>query len=320
MRIGEVRSLCGSVGQERNRDICSALSPVDEGFIYDVDRNILNHDKDRTPLNNIDDVLASGGAPAASGQAEPFYNTWPWGVKTYKIFPRFLAICRNDDTLNKVMGVIVAQSRKIASAYPGQQDREKTVILLTDKWDDRVFKKYEKQLLQFALDNGIWFIFLLVTDYGYTQIPFLPNDRYRLDQFRGERIEDNITMNELLRMLNDHSFEFEKNMGTWKPYEREKWSFNTMDLWWEREHFTEPEEHGDRKALGRFLEKMLFLFDDPKRAQFASNLALDTGTCTLRIFGREIVWDLAPIGNNRYVEVISEAINEFIDSCRKSSK
>ena len=63
-------------------------------------------------------------------------------------------------------------------------------------------------------------------------------------------------------MLNDHSFEFEKNMGTWKPYEREKWIFNTMDLWWEREHFTEPEEHGDidRKALGRFLEKMFLFF------------------------------------------------------------
>ena len=69
------------------------------------------------------------------------------------------------------------QSAKMARKYRNQPDVLKTVIIVTDYWDPKQFKEYEKEMLQYALKDGIWYIFLLATDYGVTQIPFLPNSR-----------------------------------------------------------------------------------------------------------------------------------------------
>ena len=63
---------------------------------------------------------------------------------------------------------------------------EKQVTVLTDKWDVSVFQKYEWDFLNSALMDKVQYIFLLVTDYGITVIPFLPQGF----RFNGYIIDD----------------------------------------------------------------------------------------------------------------------------------
>lgn len=58
MRISDIRLMCEPPHeQERNTYICKRLNYVDEVLIYHVDREILNYDKNASPLKNIDSIL-----------------------------------------------------------------------------------------------------------------------------------------------------------------------------------------------------------------------------------------------------------------------
>ena len=319
MMLNEVRAICEEKHEgERNRQLCDDLSLIDESFIFDIDRDILNIDSRRSPLQNLDTVLKSGSIGTDKTGREPYYNTWPFGMQTDRLFSRFLAVCRGNDTLNKVMGIIIKQSKKIAEAFRNK-DTEKTVILLTDKWDNKTFVKYEKQLLRYALDEGIWYIFLLITDYGYTQIPFLPNNRHKLEEYRGAQVEDNISMNEMLDLLRMYPFEYEKYMGTWDPYKGEMWSFDVDELIWTRRSISSPEKIGaiNRKDLIKLLERVRFILEEPVDSISPSIRILDSGTSVLRILGRKLSWYNSRTAQNRYIHDLEMAMKEFMEACLK---
>ena len=68
------------------------------------------------------------------------------------------------------------QCENMIKAYPYHV--HKTILILTDKWDDPLFRKnYAGTFVNFAYRYNIVFVFLLVTDFGVSRIPFLPWDR-----------------------------------------------------------------------------------------------------------------------------------------------
>ena len=55
MMLNEVRAICEEKHEgERNRQLCDDLSLIDESFIFDIDRDILNIDSNfRMPKRNM---------------------------------------------------------------------------------------------------------------------------------------------------------------------------------------------------------------------------------------------------------------------------
>ena len=80
--------------------------------------------------------------PERKTEPVPWFNMYPTRFETQKIFPRFLAICRGEDSLEHVMHVIDEQIDKIATAYEDRPWIKRTIVLLSDKWDRFVFDRH----------------------------------------------------------------------------------------------------------------------------------------------------------------------------------
>ncbi len=147
---------------------------------------------------------------------DPFgINTYPFGKKTDEVYSKFVGICAGEMALNSIFKAVDSYCRSVISMCPttnisqeefnemykdkdidesqivrfidrlapfrGNTAREnlippKTVMLFTDKWDDKVFSEYEDLFLDYA-KSGVMFYFILVTRYGMSEITFLPKCR-----------------------------------------------------------------------------------------------------------------------------------------------
>ncbi len=176
---------------ETNREYFPRLGEIDGKFSSHVLGDILAGDNHKTPLQNLDEVIKTKQGTGTLSEGHSWYNTYPFGTPTHKPpFPRFLAVCNGGRRLKTVLDRVKLQSERMAAHYGGQENVEKTVIVLTDKWNHSLFKMYEEDFLNHALQDGIWYIFLFVTDYGCTQIPFLPNDRRIFHRYQGQRLDE----------------------------------------------------------------------------------------------------------------------------------
>ena len=155
-----------------NLPLCEKLSLIDARFIEHVDRDIMSHEPGAGVLWNIDDYTRK------YTERDPWYNSFPFGEETNEVFPRFLGICRGSMKLGKVMDAALEHCTDVIRAFGQAGNEERTVMILTDKWDEKTFKQYEEWCLKHAALDGIRFIFLLATDYGYTEIPFLDEGMY----------------------------------------------------------------------------------------------------------------------------------------------
>lgn len=109
-------------------------------------------------------------------------NTFPFGRKTGNTYPNYIGIAVGPTSLQKALDSAENQCRCMECYLNASQD--KTVLILTDKWDQPRFKRdYEQIFLRYALWDRVLFMFVLVTDYGTSEIPFLPWDRAKLDLF-----------------------------------------------------------------------------------------------------------------------------------------
>ena len=97
----------------------------------------------------------------------PWFNAYPLNVETDKVFPLFLAICRGDESLDTILKKIDEQCQKmiegITSNYPKDMLIKKNVVLLTDKWDKEIFRKYRNKFYDYK-NNGIHFTFSLIKE------------------------------------------------------------------------------------------------------------------------------------------------------------
>ena len=320
MKIREIQKICApNSDYERNEELCRQLSRIDERLIYHVDRNIINLDRGQNPIQNLDDLLDGVTNTSAENvsKCEPWYNTWPFGVPTDKIFPRFIAICRDNKRLDTTFKKMLEQSEKIARAYRNV-DCEKTVILLTDKWNLKTFKKYEKDFLNYALRYGIWYVFLLVTEYGYNEIPFLPHDRRALKKYEYENIEHNPSVEEMLNFLQDLPIEYCFYGGTWGRHKFTEYIFYTDKLiWLKKSSEGQCEGKIPQRALFKFLENISWIFDYNEKEITPNIRILDASISSLYIFGRTFKWYNVSDPKDKRIAAMKIAVRKFIEECEK---
>ena len=82
-------------------------------------------------------------------EKKTWFNCYPLEVGTTKIFPLCLAICRGGEQLDKVFDKMIEQAQKIIKVYSEKALVKRNIILLTDKWDNDMFKKYRDKFLEY---------------------------------------------------------------------------------------------------------------------------------------------------------------------------
>ena len=320
MKIDEIRAVCEDPKERgcRNIELCRALTQIDEGLIYHIDRDILNHSPERSALGNLADILndecemteITGKSPGAES-----YNSYPFGAETDVVHSKFLGICKGKTRLDNVLKEAVRHSNDVVKCCPEYYER--TTVILTDKWDAKTFAKYEKAFIRYACKHDIFPIFLLVTDYGYTQIPFLPNDREKVK----ELIPDlDVDRNEALRLFKELPVEYIEQGSTFNIFHRNEYTFCFNDGTWECKR---PYEEKDMirgtitdRAAKRFFKGVLWIANVDDRELNTDAKGIDAGSYTLSVFGKRLSWDASTIDENgdpRYIK-LNKAIKELIDS------
>lgn len=167
-------------------------------------------DEDVSPLSSLDELLATEGKyllqrnPINLDSRRPnwyrekklnlnkpeipWFNAYPLKIETNRTFPLFLAICRGDETLNMVLEKILEQAQKIVEVYPEDEIVKRNVVLLTDKWNEEIWRDYQEKF--FAYSRMVKFIFSLVTE---QELKILPPDEQistrPLSQRRKSRVQ-----------------------------------------------------------------------------------------------------------------------------------
>ncbi len=114
-------------------------------------------------------------------------NSFPFGIKTDQVFPEFVGIYYANNKYGKTLRDVL----NAAKSYCGSAGKSnisggvvKKVLILTDKWDAYMFRRYfAASFINYANKYNICFTFLLVTDFGVTRIPFLNWKRNRGDRY-----------------------------------------------------------------------------------------------------------------------------------------
>ena len=305
MKISDIRNELNRINMHENPiEIPGTAKEMLQGA------GVMENDK-LIPLQNIDSIIAQDGAKSNCGK--PWFNTIPFGTPS-DTFPYLLAVCRGKSTLPGILRKIKGQCSKIVKKYPGK-DTEKIVVLLTDKWDTNTFEKYDKVFLNHALKDNFSFIILLVTEYGYTQIPFLPNDRHMLDSCRGEKIEDDLSMDDIYRYLKDYPFEYHFST-TLDKYGNTEYIFNVEYMTWEKHSFREHcVGHISRRSLNALVKKLCWIIDSKENSISFYNSK--DNFFKLKIFGKTVEWDFIPEYEEKNIKELPVAIRKFIEACEK---
>lgn len=112
-------------------------------------------------LDDLEETIRSNGENIGGGG---HCNTYPYGVPTNKIFPRFHAICFGKERLGSVLGAIIEQCHKMISHFGNAT--EKIVILDTDKWNEDIFSYFKPTFEKFAKKSNVNFEFHHCTEDG----------------------------------------------------------------------------------------------------------------------------------------------------------
>ncbi len=317
MRIEDFWRACrkeaGSMVNQLDRELCK----IDEPFSIHVQKNILNCNCEGSPLQNVDDYLKNPGKygwnPFTGKDGDLWFNTFPDGIKTKKIFPYYLAVCRGKMKLAEPLNAIMSHSRKMKKELSANQN--KLVILLTDKWNVEEFRKYEQDFINHAINDRIWYVIILVTDYGYAQIPFLPNDRNALQPFEGQKIGVSMTQ------LEGRPIQYTTTGGAWNRYDTIRYQFDADTLEWSEQSFSgKVQGKIKEKDLQDFLEDVSWLESVGQNGGFPIRRLLDAPFFKLDIFGKKYEWDVTALemnGDSRIKE-LQDTINKLIHSCKKS--
>ena len=334
MSIKDVNRFCLMEDYKKwNKALRGILVELDQDMVNLVFDNILDNDKGNGPLQNIDDILEGKDLGGINPKDGPWYNTFPFGTPTDETYSRYLAVCRGKMLLRTVLSAVKKQSKLIAEKFGNDASVTKTVIVLTDKWDTNIFQRFEKVFLKHAALHGIWYIFLLVTDYGYTQIPFLPNNRYAQKKLAFEYNENELTKRKMQRLLQDMPvLEYRTNGGSWNHLENYSFTVDLFDYTWtkrfdpglvssrsETPGITSGIVHED--AMRRFLESVMWIKRSPERKIAPKIHGAGAESHSLDIFGKHVEWDGAASSENgeeRFKD-LQRMIERFIRDCEKWS-
>ena len=235
-------------------------------------------------------------------------------------YPRSLSVCAGNGRgakgrLGTALRRLCSHGRIIAE-FPPDETETKTLVLVTDKWNRNIFRRYEATFLYYAICENIWPVFLLAADYGYTEIPFLPHNREALRA----KISENTLMSLIIPCdgglfrfadecgdderpvsygdeteegydaLNGEPIEIIRGYGTWGPNKLRKDGYTISGRSWKRviqENIFTAEvkvDQGqiDRHLLEYFLRETAWLKDELREEE---KCIMDMPDIALKIFG-----------------------------------
>ncbi|MBR5114492.1 MAG: hypothetical protein IK101_04260 [Oscillospiraceae bacterium] len=308
---------CAEKCSKRNEKTVKELYHLDELLMYEFEKHLITWQDADSPLNSLEryvqehmpdpDTLAEDlkGQQPRSG-----YNSWPFGLPDTKVLPRFLAVCNGKCKLEEAMKETDRQC--VSMAIELERDEPKTVFFITDKWDPKVFKKYEGRFLLFALIEKIWFAFILVDDYGFTQIPFLPNNR-------NTEIEVPADLNRLYRLLGNKEISYVKYNG-WGC--EEKYHFVAGTLKW-RCDIPGKECGGDirREDMDTFLKDTAFMAVPSGHDLYDfMRYGVDNPHRKLKVFSKYAMWNVPDEDRRTGMDVrLERAAEKLVGACLKNA-
>lgn len=233
-----------------------------------------------------------------NGTGKGNINTYPFGRPTREIHPEFVGICKGKTTLKSVLNKAEDQCEKMIRRYPRHVD--KTIMILTDKWDAPLFKSdYAGTFINYANRENIVFIFLLVTDFGVKRIPFLTwNRRKLLDRgswnvawgARHRAKEELVTaMDNLIKHGRCMYWKHSKNADNRKNDFHCKFDFELQEYSFERKTGLKYGEIPVR-ALEKFAVAVREYADLPETLYEKTGEETDSDLHVAEIFGRQLVW------------------------------
>lgn len=250
-------------------------------------------------------------------------NTFPFGDLSKKIYPEFVGVCQGDTTFNEIMTATNIQCKKMIKCFNNEID--KTVLILTDKWDSPKFrKKYATLFVNYAYNHNIVFVILLVTDFGVRRIPFTISERIDLFRGRGWWIEppsnekrDKKALTKL-KMLDDCIYEFRSSVlisgrGSYRCII----DFKKMQYICESLVDPDLKEQGKipESALNKFAQRVIGISEWPGPGYVEDySKALDYTLNIFEIFGKHFEWtDFTDIENDHPVCLrLQTAINKLL--------
>ena len=144
--------------------------PEEETSVEAIENRIWGRQKGMNPVTII--------GRAWTNNSKSNYVLYPYGTTAGDCPSRFLGICIGETRLEDVMNAAMDFSAIVANKYRWKDNDRKTVVIITDKWNQKKFNHaYEEQMLAHAVNDGIWYLILFVNQFDIEQIPFLPNDR-----------------------------------------------------------------------------------------------------------------------------------------------
>ena len=124
-------------------EACSGLLDV---FNSELDGNYTER------LDGLGDYLKTNGSPRGN------LNTFPFGRPSREIFPEFMGVCKGTRTIRSVLEKAEEQCELMIQKFPYHV--HKTILILTDKWDDPLFRKnYAGTFINYAYKYNILFMF-----------------------------------------------------------------------------------------------------------------------------------------------------------------
>lgn len=237
-------------------------------------------------------------------------NTYPFGQKTNDIYPLLIATCSENQQLARLLKYMIRHGIRF-------NDKLKTMILFTVKWDLKVFRRFKLDLLRLSLVYGIDIMFILVTDYGFTEIPFreicqkLRNSNNMLDlqDVEFESIESNSLF------ASDPIVEYTSHPGTWRMNDPGQCVY--IDLK-KCKYYRGPEmPFGVDEALmidfapnkiRRFISNTQFV--KLWKENYDDSYIMDAGHWSLHIYGKEYK---GQVTKPKDFDLFWEAVDELID-------
>lgn len=175
-------------------------------------------------LKPYTDRLLAAAQAGLKGDSDDFpINTFPFGARTKGVYPEFIGVCAGEEAILHALVAIDGYCKQVAESFP--PDELKTVVLLTDKWDSFRFQRdYEYPFANYMLQHNIFFVFLLVTDYGISRIPFLVGNELELQELRNKELSielehPGVTALTALKQTSPCYFEQQNRVGETIRYE-----------------------------------------------------------------------------------------------------
>ncbi len=308
--------------EKKTRRLLDEIREATLGAGYELTLSILRpgaYDAADGPVPYSERLAGAVRGIPGYGSGQFSVNTYPFGRPTKEIFPEFVGVCSGKERSEAVLTKARQHCKKMEGCFPA--DQQKSVIILTDKWNDAVFReKYEREFLRYSLQQNVLFVFLLVTDHGVARIPFLAENWYELGELqkRDYRIET-FDARERIRWSVEESpiCRYHFNGGTWRQYEDQEFIFDLKRCVCciRSGHPLAPDvelRQIPESAARDFAEEVRPLCDSgdiPEPVQ-----ALDAGTYEASVFGYTFCWSVAD--EARFYKRLSAAFQRLIGALR----